>query len=225
MSGNPLKELFLEFYNMYVRERLPEKIGMQNGVAVRGPVRLLDRQDVFPEYEAALIAGLRERVNSSDDIVIVGGGRGVSTVAAAHLSGNDGSVLTYEAILENVNKVINTVNLNEVNERVEVVHSIVGKYSDSSEDHYGTPEDATLIQPTDLPDCDVLELDCEGAELNILRQMNINPTDIIVETHEFAGISTQEVSKTLEEMDYKILNKRVESESKGVYVLTATKLS
>jgi hypothetical protein len=223
MTENPLKELFLGVYNKYVREHFPEKIGMQNGVAVRGPVRLLDRQDVFPEYEAALIAGLRERINSSDDVVIVGGGRGVSTVAAAHLSGSDGSVLTYEAISENVSKVEETVDLNQVAERVEVTHSIVGEYSEFSEDYYGTPGSATVVQPSDLPDCDVLELDCEGAELNILRQMRINPTDIIVETHEFLGISTQDISKALESMNYKILNKRVESESKGVYVLTATK--
>jgi hypothetical protein len=223
MSWNTVKELFLHIYNTHIRKRFREKIGVQNGVAVRGPVRLLDRQDVFPEYEAALITGLRERVNSSDDVVIVGGGRGVSTVAAAHLSGTDGTVLTYEANSENVSKVEQTVDLNRVGERVEVTHGIVGEYSEFSENYYGTSGSATVIPPSDLPDCDVLELDCEGAELDILRQMTIQPTDIIVETHEFLGVSTQDVSDVLKSMDYEILNKRIESEAEGVYVLTATR--
>jgi hypothetical protein len=41
---------------------------------------------------------------------------------------------------------------------------------------YGAPEDhaARVVTPADLPECDVLALDCEGAEILILRQSEIS---------------------------------------------------
>ena len=39
------------------------------------------------------------------------------------------------------------------------------------------------ILPEELPSCDVLELDCEGSEIDILRRMVITPRVIIVEIH------------------------------------------
>jgi hypothetical protein len=41
-----------------------------------------------------------------------------------------------------------------------------------------------VLPPSELPPCNVLELDCEGAEVEILREMNIQPRVILVETHE-----------------------------------------
>jgi hypothetical protein len=38
------------------------------------------------------------------------------------------------------------------------------------------------VTPAELPECDVLELNCEGSEIGILRNMTIRPRAIAVET-------------------------------------------
>jgi hypothetical protein len=61
-----------------------------------------------------------------------------------------------------------------------------------------------VLPPSELPPCNVLELDCEGAEVEILREMNIQPRVILVETHdhfsagnsrERAGLTAKQVAK------------------------------
>jgi hypothetical protein len=38
-----------------------------------------------------------------------------------------------------------------------------------------------LIHPKDLPECDVMEFDCNSAELTIIRDMKIRPRALIIE--------------------------------------------
>jgi hypothetical protein len=47
-----------------------------------------------------------------------------------------------------------------------------------------------VISPAELPECDILELDGEGAESLILRNMTIRPRVIAVETHGVYGAPT-----------------------------------
>ena len=53
-----------------------------------------------------------------------------------------------------------------------------------------------------LPPCDVLELDCEGAEVDILQKMIIQPRGILVETHGLFGAPTVLVASLLQKRGY-----------------------
>jgi len=62
-----------------------------------------------------------------------------------------------------------------------------------------------IIPSNQLPDCDVLEMDCEGADTSILSNLNIRPRVIIVEIHPHKhGLEPVTVPKRLREMRYEI---------------------
>lgn len=191
-------------YNTLVRERLPRKIGVFNGVAVRWP-RLLDRTDTMPEWKDGTIQSVRETVRSGDDVVDVGSGFGVAAVWAARIAGSGGGVDTYEASFERYKVTQETIQLNGVQGDVIPHHSVVG---DDLEifGEMGNPE---KISPAELPECDVLVTDCEGAEQRILKDLSvINPDRVVIETHGFAESPTHKVVDILQEHDYEILGKR-----------------
>lgn len=202
-------------YNRILRPRLPYKISVRNGVAVPHDVRLFDQTDVIPDHEASAITTLRKHVTFGDTVV-VGGGKGVSTVVAANYAKPTGSVVTYEAAAEQVGIATDTISLNEVSDYCTLSHAIVG----SSVKVDGDASEADRVSPTDLPACDVLELDCEGAELDILRNLSIRPRTIIVETHAFLDSPESDVRAVLERLGYDVVDRQTEVESKGVYVLT-----
>jgi len=70
--------------------------------------------------------------------------------------------------------------LNDVDDVVTVEEAIVG---DPTTLYQGMADDAEVIDPANLPACDVLEMDCEGSELGILEGMQIRPRVLIVELH------------------------------------------
>jgi hypothetical protein len=85
----------------------------------------------------------------------------------------------------------------------------------------------SIVPANKLPECDVLELDCEGAELDILRSMTISPRVILVETHGLYGSSSQEVDRQLTSLGYKTSNLGVAEprvskfcEDNDIYVLS-----
>lgn len=203
-------------YNVLVRPYTPRKLAVFNGIAVRG-VRLFDATDTFPNYERPLIAGIRSRVTPDDTVTVVGGGRGVSSVSAAHRTGPKGSVNTYEGSAERCELATETVDLNGVDDIVEVNHNIVGEAVSLANASKG----ATTLPPGELPACDVLVLDCEGAEIGILEQLDQRPRVLIVETYAFLDSPEEDVRATLDELGYEVVDRGVEVEEMGVYVLTA----
>lgn len=217
MKTTMIKKVIHGLYNRTIRSYLPRKIASFNGVPVRQP-RLFDVTDVRPDYEGALVNGIRTQVKEGDKVVIVGGGWGVSTVVSAQKSGLSGSVITYEGGRTEVKRVKETVELSRVDTRVTIVHATVGDqirvYSETSK----------AVSPRDLPECDVLVLDCEGAETSILDKMNIQPEKIIVETHPMFGAPADEIRKQLALKEYNIVRERVEQTSYGdLPVLTGLK--
>jgi hypothetical protein len=132
-----------------------------------------------PGYEVALIAALNESVRPGDKVVVVGGGVGVTAVIAAIRAGSSGTVVCFEGSKQYVRHTQETARRNKVTNIV-VRHAIVSKPIAV----YGQESDfGEVVSPDQLPECDVLELDCEGAEVDILRNMVIRPRVIIVETH------------------------------------------
>jgi hypothetical protein len=65
-----------------------------------------------------------------------------------------------------------------------------------------------------LPECDVLVLDCEGAEVDILTQMDIWSDVVIVETHGIFDAPAKKIREILVEKGYKVLSKDV-AEKRG----------
>ena len=155
-----------------------------------------------PGYEVALIAALNETVNPGDKVVVVGGGVGVTAVIAANRAGPSGTVVCFEGSKQYVNHIQETARRNKVS-NIDVKHAIVSKPIAV----YGKASDfGDIVAPDQLPDCDVLELDCEGAEIDILRNMVIRPRVVIVETHGAYGAPTPLVETMLRELGYTVRN-------------------
>jgi hypothetical protein len=207
--------LLRSVYDDHVRERLPRKVGVYNGVPVRDRA-LLDVTDERPGYEGGLVSGIRRHVRTGDRVVVVGGGKGVSTVSAARATGPTGSVWSFEGGEERYDGLVETVALNRVDDWTTTRNAIVG----SGIDVYGEAVASEVVAPSALPDCDVLVLDCEGAELEILDGMEQRPRVAVVEAHGFLDAPESAVRASLEELGYEVVDHRVEYEPKGVVVLT-----
>lgn len=200
-------------YDSLIRERLPQKIRLLNGIPTKKG-RLFDITDVEEEYENELLSAIENCVRSDDIVVIIGGGWGVSAVVAAR---HAGKVICYEASDDQRDYIKQTLDLNNA-ENVELRHAIVGEdvavYGESTADN---------VDPSDLPECDVLELDCEGAEQMILESLpdGYRPRQIIVEIHPQYGVDLDDIKSILNSMGYRLVNREVEDTDSGVEILTA----
>jgi len=144
---------------------------------VYGTYRYLS-QHCIPE-KGIMVA--HERLTSSgDQIVIVGGGDGVTAVTAGRITRTKGSVTIYEAGDRACQEIAERIQVDGLSSICAVHHALVGPHIDV---YGGDTASASRIHPRDLPPCDVLELDCEGAEVAILRDLRIRPRVIIVEIH------------------------------------------
>lgn len=230
-----ISEFVRYHYKTDVRPRLPRRLTEYNGVAVRAS-RLFDSvvpfQTGYPDrsaYESALVDGLRERVQPGDDVVVVGGGWGVTAVVAAVQAGPDGHVDVYEGSSEYVDRIHETLKLNGVSDRVSVHHAIVAEEIQLR----GSSDGASTLQPSELPPCDLLELDCEGAERKILQafeERETRPRTILVETHGNLGAPSDEVTDRLDSLGYQLVGREPAESAmldlcleNDVYVLTATR--
>jgi tRNA G37 N-methylase Trm5 len=110
---------------------------------------------------------------------VIGAGFGVSTIEAARNVGETGSVVAYEANRERFEKAKETISINGLSDRVDMRHRAIGPPSgDLNFDGVNQTDLASLGE------YDVIEMDCEGAELQILREIQVRPRVFIVETHQ-----------------------------------------
>ena len=220
------KRTIQSIYNNYIRTLLPKRTVTYNEVSVeagRVADSLIPWQTTdIPNYEGGLLRGIRKYVDDGDTVVVVGGGWGVSTVVAARQAGSSGRVITFEGSKEVVETVEETVDKNQVGDRVSVQHAIVAQANSLR----GDADGAQVIHPSGLPECDVLVLDCEGAELDIIEEMEIQPSALIAETHGMFGATEQKVRSRLKGAGYTpVERKRAEErlhemcEKNGIYVL------
>jgi hypothetical protein len=154
------------------------------------------------DYEQTLISALQSEIRVGDRVTIVGGGEGVTAVVAAQAVGETGSVVCFEGSGWGVQKIKATGTRNKMSRRLTVKHAVVGEAINV----YGDPDQHSplVVTPTELPPCDILELDCEGAETVILRNITIRPRVIVVETHGLYGAPTGMVKELLEELGYAV---------------------
>lgn len=99
--------IFRSVYDKWLRDELPKKIGVYNGIAVRDR-GLFDLTDEQPDYEDPLITAIENEIRTGDSALILG--RGVSSVVAARAAGPEGDVTVYEASTEQHDVVIETSN-------------------------------------------------------------------------------------------------------------------
>jgi hypothetical protein len=193
---------------VYVRARpllswLPRETVLYAGIKVRSRFwldRVFALDTDLPLYEHALVAGLDANVRPGDHVVVVGCGEGVTAAFAAGRAGPNGTIVGYEGSRHQVETTTRTLSLNGVTNATihhAVVGSAIGVYGNEAE--FGT-----IIRPEALPECDVLEMDCEGAEVQILKAMLIRPRVILVETHGVHGAATSLVAALLIELGYKV---------------------
>ncbi|UPV75251.1 FkbM family methyltransferase [Halorussus limi] len=225
-----LKRALPYFYDRMIRPHLPRFTATYNNTQVKVnhlgdsflPWHPVDK----PGYESALVEGLQSRVREGDHVVVVGGGYGVTAVNAARQVGEDGRVTVYEAAERLIDAIEETLELNDVTDRVDVHHALVGP----SVEVLGDSTTAVHLSPEDLPECDVLELDCEGAEIDILSNLQIRPRVILVESHGEFDAPTDEVASLLEDLSYSVESQEVADEwvrekciENDVYVLTGVR--
>lgn len=202
-------------YDRTIRQQVPRKIASLNGIPARY-ARLFDSEDTVPEYEEPNVAALNEHVSEGNSVVIVGGGWGVRSVVAARKVGKTGDVTTFEGSETYADHVRETASLGRVRDRISVVEGIVG------EGVFLFSEDNTNQLPAgDLPDCDLLEIDAEGAEIDILSNLTVGPETIIVETHGCYAAPTPQVELLLEKNGYEVISKDSDLADRGVYSLIA----
>jgi len=170
-----------------------------------------------PDHEYALVSELREWTELGDNICVVGAGSGTTSVVAANQTTEAGSVIAFEGNTSRVEQARNTIGLNGVEQWCEVRHAIVGPAIPLPSLDEGDIRSKNYLR-MNFQIAMSLELDCEGAEKNILKGMEIQPRLIIVETHPELNSEPENISTILKGRGYKIINK---IERHSVPVLTA----
>lgn len=171
----------------------------------------------YPDHEYALVQELRTHVSQGDTVVVIGAGSGTTSIIAANQAAPSGKVIGYEGVRHRVDEARRAVAFNDVQDICEIHHGVVGPAVHLPSLREDEPQ-AKQVLPEDIPDCDVMELDCEGAEKEILESLENKPQIIIVETHPEFDTGPDEIRRILEEQGYKISN-RIDRAS--VPVLTA----
>jgi hypothetical protein len=142
-----------------------------DGVAVPSVESEVGR-DYKPDREAACGDALCRHAERGDEVVVVGGGRGLTTVIAARMTHFEGSVTVYESNSTMLETLRRTIEVNRVADLVTTVHAAIGSVSEQAEELFG-PGDGERLDPSALPECDVLEMDCEGAELAAPKYVSV----------------------------------------------------
>ena len=180
-------ELLQKIYNNTIRSYLPTKYRLLAGVAVPD-APLLDFTADKKNYKKGLMSAIAEGVEQGDQVDLVGFGRGVSTVRTFDAGAEH--VTAYEAAEEMITLAEKTVNVNRpFNSQLTIEQAIVGDPIEV----YGDDSNASIQDPKNLCDADVLILDCEGSERSIIENLGNYPKTIICETHPERGVPTDRV--------------------------------
>lgn len=212
-----LRGIVRKLYYKLLRPHLPRKIGILYGYPARRP-KLLDATDIDETYEDVLIPAIYRSVKPGDDVVVVGGGFGVSSVAAAEEAGKEGSVTAFEPSTERYMCAMDTILMNHKLDQIDFRQAYVGIPNDLS------PEPgAAQISPEELPVCDALIMDCEGSEVDVISRMTAEPRVVVVETHGCFDSPTEDVTTALEERGYEIKSIRQDDPNLGIDIVTAVR--
>lgn len=164
------------------------------------------------KYEENCIAALRKNVKSGDLVTIVGGGYGVTGIVAMEAGGQVTLIEASKIRADDISEAWKKYKLSGT-----VIHGFVGSIIST----WGELDGAIKIEK--LPKCDILELDCEGAESEILSNLDIEPRVIIVESHGHLGSSSNRVKSLLTDKGYRIAEEMVENYENDIIVFVGEK--
>lgn len=176
------------------RKALPRLKCSFNGIDVR--TYKISNGRKRPDFEEPMAGAVRENVELGCNVVVVGGGHGVTSTIAA-MSGAEVTVFETSPYWADVCS--STHSMNGVKQSVDVVNAIIGHEVEA----WGFTKGVDTMHPDNLPKCNWLVLDCEGAEHEILEDMSHRPHRLSVETHE-PHSSPESMSDTLCLMGYEI---------------------
>jgi hypothetical protein len=176
-----------------IREYVPRKVTDVNGVQTRKH-RLVEFYN--DNYENESVEALIKYCKPSDSVLILGGGFGVTTVHAARIANN---VVVYEAARSQYNIISNTIKREEVQDSVDLRYGLVSESCDVYDNDVGQ-----YISPADLPACDVWEVDIEGGELALLKDLPYYPRVLIIECHPKYNTPAEKIISILEDHEYTI---------------------
>jgi hypothetical protein len=177
-------------YDRTVRPLLPRRRVYRSDVPVRG--KLLDLKSTI-ETKTVQSDWVMQSVEPGDRLGVVGGGWGVTAVHGARAGAN---TTIFEASAEQVEDIKWTVKEARIHPEacINVEQAIVG--TDQS-DIWGDASGAKFLAPGELPEFDVIELDCEGAEIQIVDGLTSRPKTIIAEVHPHRGAPVDEFLQAL----------------------------
>lgn len=207
--------LIQKIYNAALRPYTPRTFGVYAGVPAKG-AHLLDATKNHPEYKQGLIQSIETEVDDGDTVCLIGFGRGISSVYALRAGADE--VIAYEGAREMIELGRETLAMQDLGDDVQIRHVIVGEAIDI----YGTTGSAQTVAPSELPECDVLVMDCEGAEISILEGMTRVPATTIIETHPPKGAADEDVRALLDGLGYEeIVTKEYEPDRPEKSVMVA----
>lgn len=221
---NNLIEKFFAFFRpiwMWIREKSPKGAYLKLGdYWIKDPsVPKIDRlfsrtrrKTNKPDYESNTISAIKKYVRQGDKVTVVGGGYGITAIAAIE---QGGVVTVIEASKDRVQTI------SEIWKQYNLKGSIIHGYVGSPISLWGELDGANKIDQ--LPDCDILELDCEGAEREILSNLNVSPRVIIVESHGHLGSPSKLIKDQLQNLGYNITSKMIENLENDVIVFVGEK--
>lgn len=149
---------------------------MKNSLHLIGSV---SRRYINGNFEAGLYLSHLRVTRPNDKVLAVGLGYGASLIPVVKMMSSKGFYRSIEASNTQISIAKKNILLNNINEQnYEIIHGFAGGKIFNS---YG--ESNHLNIDINDYDFDVLELDCEGSELSIIRSMDVRPRNIIVELH------------------------------------------
>lgn len=203
-----LTEAAKPIYNR-IRPFTPRKYISYSGIAIQHG-RLFDLSDER-EFKPEAVEVVKNSIRSGDHVVEVATGHGVFSLICAV---RGATVDSYECSAERIQDATSLHELVGVENVIEVHRGFVGESNGRPPDDF----EGDRIAPSDLPKCDVLLLDCEGAELEIIRGVAPRPPKIIVETHPSQGAPTADVERVLIDRNYRITSKQRVNARKHILV-------
>jgi len=198
-----IKELTIYFYRHFKRNFTPSIGYVEYAIGLAHDPIIIDEKQkffdrFFPSYykvnkkrELGLRLAHVALTRMGDHVVIIGGGEGLSAITAAQQIGNEGKLTIYDGLEDErnvfgTNKIKRNLELNGIPPIWEIKHGFVTSrkndlINNKTYDNEFLNEQTPIIHPNELPACDVLETDCNGAELLILQNMKIRPRVLIIE--------------------------------------------
>jgi hypothetical protein len=209
------RQSIVSVYQRYLRKALPKHNGTWRGrVEVTSPPYQRTRLDRFVErigwdysagYSDAMawdFAVSEIYAQPGDHVMVIGGGNGVSAVIASQVVGKDGRVTSFEGSVEYFDYCSESFVINDTPAPIDNRHALI---TESGELYHPDAGGAEIIDPAELPTCDVLQMNCQGAESDIIPTLRIKPRVIHVQVHECFGASLEKIRAELEKRGYTIV--------------------